>query len=169
MKILFASVCISAVLFTACASGGFGKSSVTITDVQILRSGMYGGNFLERRNTVDGGKKIKWMEDIEYIDDSDRIPAVIGNKFGFTLVIKGEPDGKKFKVKVLRHHPPMKNPKKDKVTSLSEYKREFKINSPQGIGFGLDHDWELVEGEHLFEVFYGDQKLIEKSFTVFKP
>ena len=62
----------------------------------------------------------------------------------------------------------MKNPKKGNVTSLSEYKREFKINSPQGIGFGLDHNWELVEGEHLFEVLYEDQKLIEKSFTVYK-
>lgn len=169
MKNLIAVICISAVLISACATGGIGKNSVTITDAQILNSGVYEGNLVNRKNTTDSHGKMNTYDDIEFINDSDKIPAVIGNRFGIRIVLRGEPDGKKVKVKIRRHHPPMNNPHKHKIIALSEYTRELRINSPHLIGYGFDEDWELVEGVHRFEIYYGDQKLIEKSFTVYKP
>lgn len=169
MKNLLAVACIFAILISGCSTGGIGKSSVKITEAQILNSGAYEGNFIKRKTTSDNQGKRNTYEDIEFVSDSDKIPAEIGKRFGIRLVLRGEPDGKKVKVRVVRHHPPMHNPHKNKTTSLNEYNRKLRINSPHLIGYGFDEEWELVEGVHRFEIYYGEQKLIDKSFTVYKP
>ena len=169
MKKLCVAICMSATLLLACATGGGGKGSVNINDVQILRSGSYEGTQLKRKNTNTSHGKENVYEDFEFVSDSNRVPAVLGNRFGFRIVLRGEPDGKIIKVKVKRHHPPMMNPHKNKVISLSEYTRKFKINKAQVIGYGFDEEWELVEGDHRFELFYGGRLLTEKTFTVYRP
>jgi hypothetical protein len=169
MKNLFAAICILATLISACATAGNGKNSVNISDALVLNSGQYEGNLIKRENTSDSHGKRNTYEGFEFINDSNRIPAEIGNRFGIRLVLRGEPDGEKVKIRVLRHHPPMYNPHKKRTISLSEYTRELFINTPHLIGYGFDEDWELVEGVHRFVIYYGNQKLIDKSFTVYMP
>ena len=47
-----------------------------------------------------------------------------------------------------------------------------KISSNQVIaytGYGLDEDYELVEGNWVFEIWYQDKKVIEQKFTTYQP
>jgi len=47
-----------------------------------------------------------------------------------------------------------------------------KISSNQIIaytGYGLDEDYELVEGEWVFKIWYQDKKGIEQKFTTYRP
>jgi hypothetical protein len=81
----------------------------------------------------------------------------------------GEPAYKEIELRIFRHHPPVKNPRHKETSSLTTYTRKAQLNIAQVIGYGFDEDWEMVPGEHRFQVYYGPKKLIEQVFTVYRP
>ena len=49
-------------------------------------------------------------------------------------------------------------------------KRRVSVNQVIGYtGYGFDEDYELVEGDWVFEIWYQDKKLIEQTFTTYWP
>jgi hypothetical protein len=36
-------------------------------------------------------------------------------------------------------------------------------------GYGLDEDYEMVEGDWVFEIWHHDKKLVEQKFTTYRP
>lgn len=153
---------------SAYASVNTEKSGVEITDVQILERGMCKATFVERKK-IGEGDKLDTYKDFEFINTSTRVPAKKGNRFGIRFVIRGKPDGKEIRLRIRRLHPPMKNPIKKKVVTVSEYTKTVKLNTPRLIGYGFDEEWELVPGNHVFEIYYKEQKLLEETFTVYIP
>ena len=58
------------------------------------------------------------------------------------------------------------------LSTGSDYMIKGRINSNQVIaytGYGLDEDYELVEGDWVFEIWYKDKKMIEQKFTTYWP
>ena len=151
-------------LFLGCATSG------EVTEAKILKYGIYTATKVERmeaQSTLSGKRTIS--SDFEFIDATTQIPAVLGTRFGFKYVIKGNPEGKKIDIRVTRTHPRMKNPSTGKVSTVSKYNRKARIGIPGYIGFGFDVEWELVPGEHIFKVYYKDRQLLEKAFKVYLP
>jgi len=68
-------------------------------------------------------------------------------------------------------HPEMTLPD-GSVSTGSDYTIKGKVSVNQVIGYtgyGLDEDYELVEGDRVFEIWYQDRKLIEQKFTTYRP
>ncbi len=151
---------------TATVSGG--KAPV-VQEAYILKAGRYKANLIKRKPGVGQQNRRNLYERFKFIDESTRIPAVKGHRFGLRFVILGEPRGSEIEIRVFRHHPPVNNPRSQKTTTLSTYTRKIQLNFAQVIGYGFDEDWELVPGEHRFQVYHGPRKLLEQVFTVYRP
>ncbi len=154
------------VLGVATVSGG--KPPV-VQEAYILKAGRYKAKLLKRKPGTGQQRRRNLSERFKFIDESMQIPAVKGSRFGMRFVILGEPRGSEIEIRVFRHHPPMKNPRAQELSLLSTYTRKIQLNYPQVIGYGFDEDWELVPGEHRFQIYHGPRKLLEQVFTVYRP
>jgi len=68
-------------------------------------------------------------------------------------------------------HPEMTLPD-GTVTTGSDFEVKRKVSSNHVIvytGYGFDEDYELVEGDWTFQIWYKDKKLIEQKFTTYWP
>ena len=153
---------------TGAATVNAGKKPV-IQEAYVLKAGRYQANLIKRKPGSAEPRRRNLYERFKFIDESTRIPAVKGHRFGLRFVILGEPRGSEIEIRVFRHHPPVNNPRSQKTTTLSTYTRKIQLNFAQVIGYGFDEDWELVPGEHRFQVYHGPRKLLEQVFTVYRP
>ncbi len=84
------------------------------------------------------------------------------------ILVSGLPDTNEVSITKVVTHPPMR--KYDgSVSTGFKFKESFRpirgmIASYTGYGF--DHDYELLTGDWKIELWYGDTKLIEKTYHV---
>ena len=145
------------------------NDGVVIQLSKVLKSGRYEAKLLKRKKSAAQQSRRNIYERFKFVEETTRIPAIKGYRFGLRFVIVGEPAYKEIVLRIFRHHPPVKNPRHKEVSTLTTYTRKAQLNIAQVIGYGFDEDWELVPGEHRFQVYYGPQKLIEQVFTVYRP
>ncbi len=140
-----------------------------ITLVRVLKAGRYEAKLIKRQ--PGGGQKVRrnLYERFKFIEETTRIPAIKGYRFGMRFIIVGEPAYQEIELRVFRHHPPVKKPGSKHASRLSTYTKKAQLNYATVVGYGFDHDWELVPGEHRFQIYLGPKKLIEQVFTVYRP
>jgi Domain of unknown function (DUF3859) len=100
--------------------------------------------------------------------NSNQIPAVLGSRFGFGFILSGAPTV--VKLKIVRNFPA--EGIRDSRTGerhFSEQAEYTSVNRNLFFGYIFDRDDELVPGLWSFEVWDDDRKLLEQSFTVYKP
>lgn len=106
------------------------------------------------------------------VDSTDRIPGKEGVRFGFSYTLSGE-KGANVTVKHVYRFPAGGMPDKVSGSSRSavEQTREVVIAEPVLIGWSFvgAPPENIVIGEWSLEVWQGDQKLVEKKFTVYSP
>jgi hypothetical protein len=157
-------------LFSSFAS--FAKSEdVRIDGIEITESGIYGVTNREAvpESGVAGGQRVK-SGNQKLETKTDRVPARLGTIFGFRYQIAGNPLGASVVLRFVTRFPQpglLPPGARGEPVTVNEY------TSPRGIGdifwrgYGLDEPWELVPGIWTFEIWSGDNKLAEKSFTVY--
>ena len=137
--------------------------------VRVLKAGRYEAKLIKRQPGGDQTARRNLYERFKFIEETTRIPAIKGYRFGLRFVIVGEPAYKEIELRVFRHHPAVKKPGSQHASSLSTYTKKAQLNHATVVGYGFDHDWELVPGEHRFQIYLGPKKLIEQVFTVYRP
>ena len=141
-----------------------------ISGGKILKHGIYTSTevkIVKAEGTAAEKRRIS--EDVEFTENTTQIPAILGNTFGIKYVINGKPEGRQINIRVLWKHPPMKNPQKEKASTISEHTRKAKIGNIIWNGYQFDEEWELVAGKWTIHIYHKDQKLLEKTFTVYMP
>ena len=136
---------------------------------KVLKAGRYEAKLIKRQPGSGQQSRRNIYERFKFVEETTRIPAIKGYRFGLRFIIVGEPAYKEVELRIFRHHPPVKKPGSQHASRLTTYTRKAQLNIAQVIGYGFDEDWELVPGEHRFQVYMGPQKLIEQVFTVYKP
>ena len=63
----------------------------------------------------------------------------------------------------------VQKPKKNKTVTEEIHIKKYKIGTISMDGFGFDYEYELVPGKWTFQIYYKDQKLLEKTFNVYQP
>src|SRR5262249_59104332 len=107
--------------------------------------------------------------------NSDQIPAILNSRFGFGFVLSGTPTdagAKLVKLRFVRNFPAdgIADPKTGERRLRERGEYNFDISQSENFcGYIFDRDEELVPGQWSLEVWHGNRKLVEKSFTVFKP
>ena len=105
------------------------------------------------------------------MEETDRIPAKIGNLFGFRFKINGKPDGAVIKTKCITILPStgLTHPETGETVYREVFFDEIKIGEMRIRGYSFDYEWELVPGVWTFQIWYQEQKLAERSFFVYDP
>ena len=96
-----------------------------------------------------------------------------GVNFGIVYTLEISPpevtaDGKITVIHRIRH-PIMHNQTTDEYKMGSRYEQKIVPGRPVIFLFQFDEDRELVDGEFIFEVWYKDTLVVEKSFLLYLP
>ena len=156
-------------LLSAWVSVASADKTPDIQLVRVLKAGRYEAKLIKRQ--PGGNQKIRrnLYERFRFIEETTRIPAIKGYRFGMRFIIVGEPAYKEIELRVFRHHPPVRKPGSAYPSVLSTYTKKAQLNYATVVGYGFDHDWELVPGAHRFQIYLGPKKLIEQVFIVYRP
>jgi hypothetical protein len=141
---------------------------------RVSQRGLYrlvrSGGLVNDPNTSTGKAVSKPV--IEMVKSTERIPLIKGAQMYMQYRIWYFPDIPAYvDLRRVLKHPPMNLPD-GSVSTGSDYMIKGRVSVNQVIGFtgyGLDEDYELVEGDWVFEIWYKDKKLIEQKFATYRP
>lgn len=109
---------------------------------------------------------------VQQVKSTERIPLIRGGQMYLQYRIWPLPDQpRSIELRRILKHPEIPLPD-GSVSTGSDYTIKGKVRVNQAIGYtgyGLDEDYELVEGDWVFEIWYQDKKLIEQTFTTYWP
>lgn len=109
---------------------------------------------------------------IQMVESTDRIPLVIGAQMYLQYRIWPLPNQPAYiNLRRVLKHPKMILPD-GSVTTGSDFEVKRRVNNNHVIvytGYGFDEDYELVEGDWVYEVWIGEKKLVEQKFTTYWP
>lgn len=109
---------------------------------------------------------------VEHVRTTERIPLIKGGQMYMQYRIWPVPSQPAYaELRRVLKHPKMTLPD-GSISTGSDYMIKVRVSSNQVIaytGYGLDEDYELVEGDWVFEIWYGDRKMIEQKFTTYQP
>ena len=133
---------------------------------KLLRS----GGIVDDPNTSTG--KAVASPVIQQVKSTERIPLIKGAQMYLQYRIWYLPD-QPILVDLRRvlKHPEMTLPD-GSVSTGSDSPMKGKVSVNQAIGYtgyGFDEDYELVEGDWIFEIWHQDKKLLEQKFTTYWP
>ena len=147
----------------------FAGKAPEIQIARVLKAGRYEAKLIKRKPGKGQQSSRNIYERFKFVEETTRIPLIKGYRFGIRFIIVGEPAYKEIELRIFRHHPPVKKPGSKHESRLTTYTKKAQLNIAQVVGYGFDEDWELVPGEHRFQVYLGPKKLIEQVFTVYRP
>ena len=109
---------------------------------------------------------------IQQVKSTEKIPLVKGAQMYLQYKIWPLPNQPAYvDLRRVLKHPEMKLPD-GTTTTGSDFSVKRKVSSNHVIvytGYGFDEDYELVEGEWVFQIWHQDKKLIEQKFTTYWP
>ena len=140
----------------------------------VARPGLYrlvrSGGLIDDPKSGTGKAVVKPV--VERVRETERIPLIKGGQIYFQYRIWPLPAQPAWvDLRRVLKHPAMTLPG-GTISTGSNYTIKGRVNANQVIaytGYGLDEDYELVEGDWIFELWYGDRKVIEQTFTTYRP
>jgi len=141
---------------------------------KLIQHGLY--KLLRSGGVVDNPKtgtgKVVAKPVIQLVESTERIPLIKGAQMYLQYRIRPFPDNPVYvDFRQVLKHPEMTLPD-GSVSTGSDIPFKGKVSANQSIGYigyGFDEDYELVEGNWVFEVWYQDKKLVEQTFTTYWP
>jgi Domain of unknown function (DUF3859) len=166
MRGSLALVFLAACLGEACAQSG------KIERIDIVESGIYRAataSIEHAPGTATGKRNI--LSDTKLVTSTTRIEAKIGVHFGMRYRIVGRPRNATIKLMSITQYPApgLKNPKTESVQTRGEHSLLATIGQINYRGYVFEHDWEIVPGPWIFELWDGTRKLASQTFEITKP
>jgi hypothetical protein len=112
---------------------------------------------------------------LEIAEQTDRIPLVKGTYFAYRYRLMGFPkeEAKKpaIELRKVLVHPEMALPDGSTATGSDRvFKGRASVGQVIGFdGYAFNEDYELVEGDWTFQIWYRDHMLVEQTFTTYWP
>lgn len=140
---------------------------------RVSRAGLYrlvrSGGLIDDPNTNTGKAVVKPV--VEMLKATQRIPLIKGSQMYLQYRIWPLPAQPAYAdLRQVVKHPKINLPDGSVSTGFASTIKG-RVNSNQVIaytGYGLDEDYELVEGDWIFEIWYQDKKVIEQTFTTYR-
>lgn len=129
-----------------------------------------GAGWIQDSAKTGTGKVIRGAT-LEFVEDTNRVPLRTGVTFGYRYWLKFPPDQNRASLRRVLIHPEMTLPNGSKV---SRSERNIGKKTTHGIvtsidAYALSEDYELVEGEWVFQLWSEDRLLAEQIFTSYWP
>jgi hypothetical protein len=141
---------------------------------RVSQHGLYrlvrSGGLVDNQHTSTG--KTVSNAVIQLVRQTDRIPLIKGAHMSLQFRLWYFPDQPAYvDLRRVLKHPEMRLPD-GKVSTGSDYMMKGKVSVNQVIaytGYGFDEEYELLEGEWIFEIWHEDRKLVEQKFITYRP
>jgi hypothetical protein len=135
--------------------------------VEITEYGIYTGDITRSERDSKGFVRSA-VSNIRHAATTTTVPAQIGVHFGFRYRIVGKPAGQLIEIKKVTIYPEggARPPQSAQPRQKTEYTLTRKIGDSSYTDYSLDEPWELVPGKWTIQLWYGDRKLVEQSFTL---
>jgi len=151
-------------------ASGRQKFSVEVTGIDITEYGIYKAEVLKSEASPSVAATYQTLGSVTLIEQTDKIPAKLGTRFGFRYTINGYPNGEKVDITLKMISPVIKRPNDNREFSLQEVVLE---NETIGVNtysdYVFEEPWEMVPGEWRLQLFHNGKKLAEKTFYIYKP
>jgi len=150
------------------------KTDEKVPTGKVIKAGLFkvirSGGLVDSPNTSTG--KAHSRPVIQLVKLTDRIPLVKDAHMSFQYRIWNLPERPVYiDLRRVLIHPPMTLPD-GTVSTGSDYMIKGHVRIGQVIaytGYGLNEDYEMVEGEWTFQLWQEDKKLVEQRFTTYWP
>jgi len=140
---------------------------------RILQWGIYtllrGGDVVESEKTTTGKAVSKPV--ITRDRETDRIPLIKDKYMAYQYRLSNLPDTRVVKLRRVLKHPPFHLPD-GTVSTGSDFMITKKLDYGEVFAYdayALNEDYEMVEGEWVFQLWYEDGMLVEQKFTTYWP
>lgn len=145
---------VSAFVMLALSAGLAHAQSATVQGAQILDYGLYAVD-----PATPGSPRLT--------ETTHTVPLRPGVMFGFQYRVTGAPSGGAVRIKEVVLFPPggLRLPGKPPIPLESD-EATVTIGDTLPLTWKFDNSWELVPGLWTLQVWAGDRKLVEQSFTV---
>ena len=107
------------------------------------------------------------INDVKFIETTTRIPAKKDVCFGFRFIIEGKPHESDIVIVKKMIHPPISEA--GRTYTSNEYELTYTLGTERTTGFIFGSDYVMVPGEWTIQIFSQGKKLLEQTFTVYKP
>jgi len=128
-------------------------------DAEIVQFGIF-----EFQPGIDG---FEW--EIRLTSQTDRIPAKLGVTFGYKFEVTGTPQNAYTELLCESVYPRLMAPDKNELIHDYHYSTLVEIGPNNFALYQFEENWELAPGKWTLSIKDGDQVLVQKSFTVYKP
>ena len=147
----------------------FAQGQETIINAaEVVGFGVFESSKLTRRKGFsEHSPAADSVENVQFVDITSEIPAILGLDFGLEYVINTRPRGRPIEVTtVIRFPEPGLIRPNGKVYHESRETYKTVVGEPALHGYGFDERWEMVTGEWVFEVWHKKARLVRKRFNV---
>jgi len=150
--------------------GGFAtaQAKVKVEPAQVLRTGIY---TIGKTKTIED-KSISTGHHTEanttITERTTVITAKKGTVFGLGLLVRGSPRGATIPLQVVWRYPEpgLHNPETGITKTVDKYMTQEQLGKETTFYWSLGQEWQLVPGEWVFELWYGDRLLARQAFTL---
>ena len=145
---------------------------VRIDHLDLVAAGFYDAATAKVAATVPApaaaGGKTNQLADVQLMSEAPADTARVGLGFGVRFRSSGEPRGARAMLRSVWKIPApgIHNPTNDNTYRQSVVDFATAIGSVHWRGYGFDQPWEVVPGVWTIEIWQGDRKLLEHSFTI---
>ena len=140
--------------------------------IDIVKKGIYETKDIGKIDSSETATgKLLVVGDIKLVEETTKVPAVLGREFGIQYMVVGFPNGASVPIKLVTVFPKGGLHRSDtgETFKISETVEDVEIGKLAYKGYLFEQDWELVPGTWRVEIWYRDKKYAEQSFSVSKP
>lgn len=159
-----------AIAFAAVLLSGPALAEVKVTAAEIVEYGIYTAEAQTSKRDSQGVLD-NLLGNLRHDTTTTTVPARHGVRFGFKYKIIGAPVGTEVSMRTVTVFPPagLSPPNTAQPIHSHEINNAHKIGEIVYSGYAFDDPWELVPGAWTLQIWYGNNKLAEKNFTVTAP
>ena len=150
----------------------------TVSGIDIIDYGLFSVKefgTIPEKNTATGQLTVGNVNTLKLVKKTDRVPAVLGNKFGVRFRLKGATPGEQVMITTKVQMPGLKKTVIDGRRRSEQgplYEETWNLPKTVGevtySGYVFEKDWELVPGTWIIQLFYGEKWLGEQIFEVYR-
>ena len=139
--------------------------------IELAQYGLYRGD--RAGEIADAGTTTgttTMLSNVAFYEATSRVPACRGVGFGVVYRPLGKPDGAGAALRVVWRlpEPGLRNPDNGITYRQSVSILVAPLGQARLRGYSFDHDWELVPGEWILEIWDGDRRLLAQTFSVYQ-
>jgi hypothetical protein len=151
------------------------EKKATVSGVTVTNAGTYTGESISapaRAGQISPTGTIGTAVNWRFVTSSPDVVGKVGAQFGIEFRIDGAPVGDGVTLHLVLTFPAqgIRNPNTGDMMHAAKIAfPNMKIGALCVLGYGFDNAWEIVPGVWTEQIWYQDQMLAERTFTVSKP